>query len=250
MRFTTEEAPNSASELVAGVTRTVRKLRAPLFTGRAYDQGDLSGVPQSFREFQDMNRDDLSDVVTNEEALLSVVSRLVDPALRRGRLRRSASVYHRLGDTPLPLAADTSVWTTDDHGLTYTAAFATQSRLFHYAAIPLIAVCGLNVFPPAARLSAAQALDGLSLREIRSAAEMAFFRHAPNRRSYQQSLTCPVVIVSLAFPRRWTLSVCDGDTAAHALFVDWIDARIASVSTAYREDGELSDVAAPALSLT
>jgi hypothetical protein len=265
----TEPSPRPDRATARRVSRKVRQLRAPLFKDTPDGCVDPERFPLSLKDLLLMNDGDLSDVVENEESLQSAASRLTKLDARGGRPRLAGSAYHRAGGRPHPDRDDASAWTTDDHGLIYTASFPAQSRLFHYATVPVIAVCSFKDFCPNDRVYAAQALEWLIQRDVRSAAEMAHFRgiqnkcmdlqlaslnhsfeeleDVPDKRQYQQSLTCPVVVVSLAAPRRWTLSICDGETANHDLFVDWIDNRIVSVSGSYRDDIELKDIAPPAL---
>ena len=270
MPLISEASARPAPITAPRVTRTVRKLRAPLFEDATEGRDAPERSPLSLKDLLWMNSGDLSEVVDNEETLVSAVSRMTGLASYGISSPCAASAYHRVVGVPSPCRDDASAWITDDRGLTFRASFPAQSRLFHYATVPVIAVCGFNKFCPKDRVRAAQALDRLAERDVRSADEMARFRGVqdtrldtwidytldfsfdepddpPDKRQYQQSLNCPVVIVSLANPSRWTLSICDGKTADHDLFVDWIDGRIVSVSSAYLDDAELRDMAPTAL---
>lgn len=269
MHLSIELSPRPDRTTSRSVTRKVRKLRAPLFRNKPDDCVAPARFPQSIKDLAWMDDCDLTDLLENADALDSAVSRITDLGFSDKDRPYAASAYHSVGGIPAPSLDDVSAWTSDDRGLTFTASFPARSTLFHCSRVPVLAVCGFKEFCPTDRLVAAQALEWLAEREARSVAEMAHFRKvrnkrlgleivtlhrsyeaisdAPDMRQYQKSLTCPVIAVSLANPKRWTISICDGETANHDLFVDWIDGRLVSISTAYRDDAELKDVSPPAL---
>ena len=225
--------------MASRVTRKVRSIRAHLYVGKNRSSAQTARAPLSLKDVQLMDRDDWVELLDDQDALSSAASRLID-------LSSYGESAHR--QVPVPCVHDAALWDTNDHGLTYMASFAVQSSLFQSAKIPVVAICDCKVFTKEDSKSAAQALGLLPEREVESAKEMAFFRGSCDKDLYIASLSCPVVIVSMANPRRWTISVCDGSRARQDLFVDWIDGRIASFSTTYLDDGVLlTALTAPAL---
>jgi len=269
MRLSSDLHPPRDLTTARCVTRKVRKLRAPLFKNDPGDGIAPAHFPLSLKDLIWMNACDFSDLLENADALAAAVSRMTDLDFCTKTRVLTASAYHNAGGVSAPCLDDVSAWTTDDRGLTFTASFPAQSLFFHYSKVPVLAVCGFKEFCPKDRVAAAHALEWLAKREAKSVAEMAYFRgirhtrldlkiaslnhsyesasDAPDRRQYQKSLTYPVIIVSPANPSRWTLSICDGETANHDLFVDWVDGRIVSVSSIYRDDTQLADISPPAL---